>query len=465
MIGGGFAWILAMGLLPLLGAPMISRRPFRRLSIPCRVVLAGGAGAVVLSTAMTAVALLGLRWRLWELFLATGSLSWLLGALAARGAAPPSARTGVPEEPSSVSVWLSRVLILVAVGCSFVVAATSAATSADLVLVWGLKGQRFATAGTFDAGLLGNPFLSHVTAAYPPLVPNVYAFASLLAGRFSWGAATLTFPMLVLAIALALPSALEGRRRPRQTLPAVAILIAVVGATGRPLLIAGNADMPLIFFEVLSLAILVSPARSERPFQILAGVLIAGAATAKVEGLIFAVASICLILFVNRGRPPRIATAARISVPTILALGAWFGFGFRSGLFHGYRGFGPLLEIHWNRLGLVLTAVARQLFAVDYALPFVLPVLLLFIVRPARAGGWIPAATSFAGALFLVFNYLHGAADPTEWIGWSAGRVLLTGPVLAVLSMASREVDRETAEAHAPENTIPPDIRAPEASS
>ena len=48
-------------------------------------------------------------------------------------------------------------------------------------------------------------------------------------------------------------------------------------------------------------------------------------------------------------------------------------------------------------------------------------------------------AIGTAGALvaFLLFAYLHMAADPRLWVMWSAARVLMPVPVLLALSLAA----------------------------
>ena len=458
MTRAGHLWILALALLPIAGAPLLALPAYRRFSLPCRAVLSAGVGAVVLSVSMTFLSLLGWRWAVWNLAVTAGAI--LLGLRALAGGSP----TGPIHRPapSGNGRFIRRVswaIVLVAAASSFVAAATSAATSADLVLHWATKGQQFAAARTLDVAFLRNPFLSYINVSYPPLVPNVYALAGMVAGRFSWAGATLTFPILLLAMAIALPSAVEADPAPRASLPAAALLAATLASAGPILQVAGNGDMALLFFEVLSLALLVGPARFEPAIQSLAGVLIAGAATSKVEGLVFAAAAVARFLVVNRRSLRWAPASARLGGPAAVALGLWFVFGLRFRLFHFYQGFGPLLEIHWDRLGPVLAAMARSLFAVDLGLPFLLPLAVLLVVRPRFAGGWIPAAVAIGSVLFLVFTYLHGGADPTEWIGWTASRVLLCVPALFIVSSASRQAEAEGSpafESQTREGTRPP---------
>lgn len=440
LIREGHLWILALALLPAAGAPFLALPAFRTYSLPCRVILAAAVGAVLLSVSMTFLGLAGWQWHVWNL---AGTVAVLLAAMVflAGSGAPRAVPSGRPAEIRPLLRFASRAILLVAVAAAFVSAATSAATSADLVLHWGTKAQEFAAAKTYDVTFLKNPFLAYINVAYPPLVPNIYALATMVAGRLSWGAATLTFPLIVLAMSLALPSAAEADPRPGRTLPAAALLAAILASAGPILQVAGNGDMALLFFEVIALALLISPARYEPPVQLLAGVLLAGAATSKVEGLVFMGSAVALFLLVHRRRVPWIRTALRTAGPAVLALGLWFLYGAHHRLFSFYQGFGPLLEIHWERIGLVLAAMAQSVFRIDFAIPFALPLVILLVVPPRSAAGWIPTAVGAGTALFLVFNYLHGGADPTEWIGWTASRVLLALPALFLLSSMSRQLD------------------------
>ena len=59
-----------------------------------------------------------------------------------------------------------------------------AATSVDLVFFWGAKAQQFAAARGIDLEFLRNPAHQYMHPYYPPLVSNVFAFATMAAGRF-----------------------------------------------------------------------------------------------------------------------------------------------------------------------------------------------------------------------------------------------------------------------------------------
>ena len=65
-----------------------------------------------------------------------------------------------------------------------------------------------------------------------------------------------------------------------------------------------------------------------------------------------------------------------------------------------------------------------------------MPLLALLIRwRNCRAG--IAALLTAAGvSAGLLFSYLHGREDPTDWIRWSAARVFLSVSVVLVLGAA-----------------------------
>src|SRR5439155_8560074 len=100
-------------------------------------------------------------------------------------------------------------LTVLALLWAWAAAASGAATSPDLLIFWGTKAQAFAAARTIDASFLRKPLLQYLHPSYPPLVTNIYALAATAAGRFPWGAATLTFPLLLTALAMSLPGLLR----------------------------------------------------------------------------------------------------------------------------------------------------------------------------------------------------------------------------------------------------------------
>ncbi len=423
--------------MPLAGWPLLAHPAYSSLSRICRMSLSAAVGAVLVSFWMTAFALVDLLWRIPLIVLAAAATAFLLRFLfesKSAGEQRPGKAAGTAVE------ILSTLLAALAVGWALLAAASSAATSVDMLIFWGPKAQAFGSARTIDSKFLSEPSLNYLHADYPPLVTNLFAFGAMAAGRFPWGAAALTFPMLLAALALALPAIL-GLAAPRPIARACsALIVAAFGLLGSVFYAAGNGDPALWLFETLVAAVLIGPAALVRSGQLLAGLLLAGAAAAKVEGLPFAAAIAVLFLLVRR-REIRIGAASLfLFAPAVVSLAPWFAFGIVRRLFVGYRGYGRISEIHWDRLGIVLSAIGDALWTAAFALPFLLPLLALVVFRKSRLA-IVPAGVSLLLSLFFVFTYLHGDPDPREWISWSAGRIFApVAALLAVAGVARREL-------------------------
>jgi hypothetical protein len=428
-------WLGSFALLPLAGAPLLAHPRFRPLGPSLRIACAGAVGAVLLSAWMTLAALIGFSW---------GALALLLLAALVAGALRPALR-GSPSDPAGRSDassarpparWLWPALAGLAVAAALDVTAVGGATSVDLVLQWGAKARQFAQVRTIDTAFLADPENVDLNPSYPPLVPNVGAFATLVGGRLPWKAAPLVFPLLLAVLAAGLLGALSRAPDPSLGSAGAALAVAVLAFAGVHHEVAGNADPPLWLFEGLAIAVLSLPLVDVRAACVLGGLLFAGAATAKLEGVVFAAAAAGAFLWqANRGgRRTGAADAAFLLLPTAVALGCWFAFGFARGLPAGY-GMGPLLEIHFERTGRVLAALAREIGRAPG--PFAAALLFLaaaFLARRRPAS--MPLFVAGTLALFLLFTYLHGAPDPGQWILWSAGRVLAPIAFLVVLAAA-----------------------------
>ncbi len=425
----GAVWLAAFVLAPgIAGAPLIVRSGFRSLPLAARLVLSASLGGVLLSFWMTLFALLGWRWNVPILLLAAAaSAAWLPVA----AGDPEPDPLGPADERSGL---LAGSLIASALLVSLAAAASASATSSDLVLFWGPKAQAFAAARTIDPAFLGDPFHTYMHASYPPLVTNLFALSTIVAGRFPWGAAMLTFPVLLSALALALPALLRksaGQKAAAASSCAVICALAILGITFE---IAGNADMPLFLFEALGMAVLLGPAVLEPNGQVLAGVLLAGAATAKPDGLPFAVFAGLVVLFVRRRELAFRGAVTRLLLPATICLALWFAFGLRHRLFVGYSDLGDR-RFYPEHAGEVIRAVGQTLGSPEGILPFLVP--LAAIVAAARFSRLqlIPCATGAALIVFFLSNYLRVPYDPTEYIRWSAGRLFT--PVAAFLALAA----------------------------
>ena len=432
----GYVWLASFAGLPLAGWPLLVHASYGGLSLPTRIGLAFASGAALLSGWMTALALAGIRWHPAVLLALAVSTAFLLRI----PLSSESATARAPREEAPASLLEKSALLLSALSILALLAAVfaSTCTSPDLLSFWGPKAQAFAAAGTIDAAFLREPALLYMHPSYPPLVTNVTAFATQVAGRFAWGAATLTLPMLLAVLALALPGVLRLAAPRRLAWASSALIVAALGYLGHVLIMAGNADPWLWTFETLAMAILIGPAARTRAGQLLAGLLLAGAVTAKVEGLLFALPAVALFLLLRR-REIRVGRAAvLLLVPGAVSLGAWFWFEASRQVFHGYEQYGRFLEVHGDRLPLVLSEIGRALWSAGWALPYLLPLAALLAAPAGRRLLWLPVGVSLFLCVFSVFTYLHGGPDPSDWIGWSAGRVFSPIPAFLAIAAACR---------------------------
>ncbi|MCA1582356.1 MAG: hypothetical protein LC796_13385 [Acidobacteria bacterium] len=432
------AWLASGIALPAAGAPLLLHPAFRPLGVACRAVLAAAAGAVVLSWTMTVLTIARVPWTVPLLVPLTAAQCFALRlALGRRG---PPVDGDVPRDRSVPLSAFERLGIVVcggAVLAAFAAALAAAATSPDLLLFWGPKAEVFAAARRIDDGFLGEPFLRYLHTSYPPLVTNLYAFATLAAGRLPWMAAVATSPLLLGACAMALPGILRRFAGRSEAIAATAAIAACLGFLSHSLEIAGNADMALLLFQILAMALLLGPDVQRRPGQLLAGLLFAGAAAAKVEGLPFVLAAGALFLRTRRRNLPWPSAPVLLFGPAALSLGAWFVFGRRTYLFGWYEGYGRTLDIHWERLPLVLAGIGSAMWRAGAALAWLVPLAAWVVARSRSRGSLSPVGLASVLSAFFVFTYLHGGQDPTLWIQWSAGRIFMVLVPLLVLAAVS----------------------------
>lgn len=430
----GFLWLAALLALPLCGWPLLSHPAYGRFSIPARVVLSGAAGAALLSFAMTVAVLAGLEWRISALVLGSALLAYLLRRLAGESEVDEAAH----DDGGPAWAWLAHLISLAAVATAFVAAASGAASSPDLLFFWGPKAQHYALARTIDPAFLGSAFHQFMHPYYPPLVTNIFAFASMAASRLPWTAAILTFPVLLAALALGLPGLLREKAGRARAAGIAALAVAAIAYSGIEADIGGNGEMPLIVFEALAIALLLSPAADDRPIQLLAGILLAGAAVTKVEGLPFAVAAAVLAVL-SRRHPWRgaVRSLAVLLGPAAAALAVWLAFGATQKLFVGYSASGRFLDLYPDRTVAVLKTIAFNLLATGHGLPWIVPLLALLATIPLSRRALVPLGTAAALGAFFVFTYLHRPEDPSLWISWSAGRIFTPVAVLLALAVTS----------------------------
>jgi hypothetical protein len=432
----GLMWLSIFPLLALAGAPLLAHPAYAGIPRLARAVLAGAAGAALVSVTMTAFALLGIPWSLPAVLAAAIALGYVTRWMVPRATRAP----GTGDAKRAPGTGGAAVVSTVAVAAALLATAASSASSPDLLFFWGAKAQRFAIAHTVDAAYLGNPSLAYMHAYYPPLVTNLYALASIAAERMSWTAATFLFPLLLAALAAALPGILRAgapERRTSAAAAASALAVAAIAVIGMEADVGGNGEMPLLLFETAGIALLISPLTENPAGQLLAGWMLAGTVTTKIEGLPFALTAIAAFVWIRRGSIRIGPALLRLGLPAAASLLLWFAFGARTHLFHGYSGEGALLAPHPEHLGVALRAIAAALASTGHALPYAIPIVcLLAAARRLDRDAAIPLVTAAALSAFLLFTYLDRPGDPSQWIAWSAPRVFSPLPMLFALSAA-----------------------------
>ncbi|HEX9287478.1 MAG TPA: hypothetical protein VF999_09465, partial [Thermoanaerobaculia bacterium] len=245
----GYLFLASFAIFPIVGAPLAGHPEFRRFGFVCRMVLAGGVGMVLLSATMTIWALAGWRWGP-VMVLPSAAVAFALKWLLRNSDLPLAARREEAREPRSVTV-IAHAVIAVSILAALAATLAARSTSPDLLLFWGPKAQQFATARTIDAAFLSAPYLEYLHVYYPPLVTNVFAFGAIAAGRFPWGAATLTFPLALAATAVGLYGILRSDAPAPCAAAASALVVSALGLVGIDSSVAGNAEPFLLFFELL----------------------------------------------------------------------------------------------------------------------------------------------------------------------------------------------------------------------
>jgi hypothetical protein len=426
----GAVWLASFLVPAVCGLPAVWA--LRNLTRICRLALGTAMGMVVLSTVMTAESLLGWEWRVWVLVVLSLASSALLGLWIRPAAAPPF------RDPSSrrPGAWLRLVGALLAAAAVTVVAISvieGASTSADAIMIWGPKSQFFALARKIDPVILRDPALWYMQSSYPPLVTNLSAFASMCAGRMAWGAFTATFPLFLAVLALALPGLLRGTAQEPMATAVSALVVAGIGLMGMEADIAGNGEMAMLLFDTLAMAILVRRDAALPAMQVVGGVLLAGAASSKVEGFPFAIAAIAGFLALRADVRGKVRAFARLFTPTLICTALWFGYGALNRLFLGYDTQGRSATVYPAVFPEVLAAIGHFLWRVGYAMPYLIPLVFLILrPRPFRPA-MLPLAVAAVLVGFFLFAYLH-SSEPYLWIGWTASRIF--SPLIPLFAIA-----------------------------
>ena len=450
-------YLLSHLLLIPLGASAALHPSLRDLPAVARLGFAFGSGAILLTMEGLLFSLAGVPWSVASLSAPLLALSAAAFLVARRRRAASAVLP--PPRPlfgsRSVAVLAGTALLLGLVHLSLSLA-TARSTSADFLFFWGVKAARFAEAKEIQAELLDWTYFGHAVPEYPPLVPVVGAFSVLVAGEMPWRRAPIASVFWVVA---ALPL-IYGLFRRRVGSDAAAAVTAFWGSALSISLAhsysGGNAEAPLLFFESVAAAALLTERREESvPSRFLPALAMAGAVLTKVE----AVLGVLLLLVgaILRDRLERRPGVLRQALPLIvlpaLALLSWFAFQGLSGLPVGYRAHGSFLAITFAFVGSLATEFPRQLNADTFWLSWLLPLAFLAVSRRFRSAlpGLLPAAGLLA---FFAFDFLHDFQDPAVRIGWTLPRVSQPALSLTILAAGVAWFGRARQQRSAPGNEV-----------
>jgi hypothetical protein len=424
-------FLIAQLSLMALGGGAAFHPSVRSMSLPARLAVASCAGAVALCLEATLLSLLGVRWNLVNLSLPLVLLSL---ACALRWRRLPSAPRVPVRMRRGVAIGSGLVcgISLLYLVLSFF---SSAATSVDFLLFWGVKAVRFADVRGLAADFLRDPFAIHASLDYPPLVPVIQAWGCLAAGKMPWRAVP---ALSALWAAAAIPLLFESFRRrlgDEGAAGLAAFWTAVMSVSLAHSYSGGNAEAPLVFFESAALAFLLME-QDARESRFVATLALCGAALTKVEGLaaVAFLAAGCFVRDSGRPRAGRLGRSLALLAWPAACVSVWFLYQASRSLPVGYRPHGGLLKLYPEHLAAILGALFRAVDAGSFWIPWVLAL----VAMATRASVWracAPALALTVGLLaFLVFDYLHDKNDPWERIGWTAPRVVQPALSAAVLA-------------------------------
>jgi hypothetical protein len=381
---------------------------------------------------LLALDLAGVRWT--RAALAGG---WLLPAAAAtavagwrarRARAAPAVAPGDGAAPGGLG-W-GDLVAAAAVAVYAALAWTRWIAIPDFVYHWGIKGRRYHLAGGIDWAFLTDPLGLAQHPDYPNLLPDLYAAAAVVAGRFDERAQMLWSAAL---FALLLPAARETWRRLETAAGARRIGIVAVAAAaamfGIGYRLAGGGEWNLAVALAVALPPLVAPRGGSGGSrgEVLADDLRLGfaasfAAGSKLEGAALAAILIALHLWRRLragGGGDLLRAALPAALPALLVTAPWLAANLHHGLFEPTHP-GALDP---SRAAAVLPALAAALATREWhGLAWLLPLLLPLLAWSPRTR---PVALACGLQLgFYLWVYLASPLEPRFYVLSSFPRLL-----------------------------------------
>jgi len=318
----------------------------------------------------------------------------------------------------------------------------------DFYFHWGLKGERFFLARGTDYDFLAMPWNEVLARDYPTLLPDLYAAAALLAGRFSARAMMLwsvgAFGLLLLAGREALRQAGVVRFVAEATLALTALAVAAAGIRGN---MAGGADWMISLALVVAMPALMRP--PDRAGNVQLGVAAAFAAAAKLEGSVLAAILIVVqglrgLAGTRSGRRFDFPAFAALLLPGLVVVVHWQAEVRR---FHLARPYYGGIDLHHGQA--IVSALRYELTASPTWHGFAYSLLLLPLLAFRRRLRPVVAVLAMQLAFYL-YSYYSFLFDPVPLVLTSFDRLELH-LVPAILFAAGIALDAGAHGSRAPE--------------
>ncbi len=438
----GLAVSLALPLLlGLLGSRFTGRVVRPEDGALYRAVLALFAGCLVFHAFLVLLDAAGIPWG--RVLLLAGPVA--LGLLA-HWLLP---RAPEREEPCDIRQWgWGDGLALCALATFALFALALWIVMPDFIYHWGVKGARFFYDRGIDYDYLARGWNWPINPDYPTMLPEIYASAALLAGRFDEPAMMLLGIVWMAGMLISVREALlqaGADRFVRQAATAVVGLSTAMFGIGH--IMGGAADWMIVLALVSALPPLMAPLSRRADLQI--ALTAAFAAAAKTEGVVLA-GFLILVQLARHARQEMPAvwkeagwlwreswkTGLRLGLPTAAVVIPWLVAVRLQELYH------PLKSgaFDWERAS-VIGPTLVQSFQMDtwHQIPWCLVLLpLLWIDRRVRP---VAAVVTLQG-LFYLYVYFTAQADVGYLVLTSWPRLLLH-LVPAVLTVGAIVFQRE----------------------
>jgi hypothetical protein len=383
--------------VPLAGLWIGGFPSIRVLNALERWMLYFAAGFVTLAIEMVLMSIAGVPWSI-VLLLALP----LIAAIPGWRRSVDGARSPRPRWELALAVAAIIVVIL------FV--DSGAATNFDLLLFWGPKAQHFGLVRAVDPVFMRENFLMHPD--YPTLYIGYLAWTMQGGARLDWWGAAATMPLFLVLSTIAV----YGFSRSRLSPAFAALFASTVGILYVLNSLGGNAEPPMVFFETLAVAAIVTGAG-----DVAVAVALIGAVLTKREGLAFAVVAFALHVVIAGEWRKRMR--AGIAVAAVML--GWIAYCAHYHLIVTYN-LGAEVALSFARVLHGAALVWSQFsLGVGY-LPWLAVLALIFCGRARAALPYVAATLAYC--LILVYQFAR-MADADAFALWSVSRLLISAYV------------------------------------